>query len=435
LTVTGFGQACSDLFISELVFGPTVVPLDQPSDSNSERSLSINHAIEIYNPTDDTIDLSNYKIQLVTEDTLITEVDLSGDIFPYKTFVVTNTLSDSLIQDKADLFDQDFNLTGNVLLQILKGRNTIDVIGRLDIADDVGTLTLEDLLSNPSYLQEININLSSLQDLIARRRPIVQQGATTFETSELLGEWRVYPNEFIDDLGDHVCACKSGTARVNWDNVNFSEPELTSDETEEVDIIATLVVTGLEEDEFVELSFNDTFHEYDEPEAEDATTFVDFEFDIFQTVILTEEEPSLDVTLGKIIDDNENECEEGKGFTFNIVGGTLNVTAGFDYLWDMLIIDDECINSTTKEQQIINNYLSIYPSVISDYTNIELLSPSIDLKSVAITDLQGRVLRNIPFDELSIHNRLDLSFLQNQGYYVLLFKTNKGLIAKRIIKQ
>lgn len=94
----------------------------------------------------------------------------------------------------------------------------------------------------------------------------------------------------------------------------------------------------------------------------------------------------------------------------------------------------QCTNST-KEQQIINNYLSVYPSVISDYTNIELLNPSIDLQSVIITDLQGRLLRNISFNELSIPNRLDLSFLQNQGYYFLLFKTNKGLIAKRIIKQ
>ncbi len=74
-------QDCSELFFSEYLEGS-----------------ANNKTLEIYNPTDSPIDLSNYQIKRYSNGSPIpTEtLGLSGTIEPYTTVVVTNGQTDSV---------------------------------------------------------------------------------------------------------------------------------------------------------------------------------------------------------------------------------------------------------------------------------------------------------------------------------------------------
>lgn len=428
------GQDCSELFVSEVVFGESSLTLNDP---NNNFAPITNYALEIYNPTEDSIDLSSYKIELFTFDIVETEIALEGVILPETAMVLSTPSADSLIRSKADLFSSNLTFGNHVMVQIVKeGTGVIDVIGRLGLEEEIGIFTLDTLINNPSILQAVEFDLRFLKGLNVRRAASVLEGKTTFITSELLHDWTIYPNAFVEDLGDHRCACKSGTGVVNWQGIDFFAPEVVTAENDEEPIMGTVSVVGLDPGEEVELWFIDTFHDFDSPPAANATINEDYTFDVFLDATLTESNPSQTVTLAVIIDDEECEGDEGKGFSLSIVSGPFDVNLGNAWLFDILITDeDDCINSTF-DAEYLSSLISVAPTIVTSQTSLVVEENSLSIRHIQVFNANGQLLKQIPVEGLSGGTiNLDLSYLTARGYYLIAIQTNKGLITKRIIKQ
>lgn len=108
---------CSDLFFSEYVEGS-----------------SNNKAFEIYNPTAVPVNLTGYKIQLYTNGSTTpnSTFNLSGIINAGGVYVVANTSSNDSIKAYTDTLSSGVtNFNGNDALALLKGTDTLDVIGKI----------------------------------------------------------------------------------------------------------------------------------------------------------------------------------------------------------------------------------------------------------------------------------------------------------------
>jgi hypothetical protein len=430
LTSTGFGQSCSDLFISEIVFGSSNSSFSQ---GTSENAFFPNYALELFNPTTDSIDLNSYKLRFFTADSSETELDLSGVILPESAYVLSNPLSDSLIKIKANLLDSILAFKGYVMLELTKeGSGVLDVIGKLGLQDEVGQVTLDSLLADPSYLEEINIDLRSVEDLTVRRRPRVQIGNNTFETGNLLDEWRVFPNNFIDHLTIHTSACQIAT--INWKNIDPFDPEIETEEQEEESINPTITIDGSP-------SFNSGVDI--EPIG---AGFVDFAllasptFDftwsgIYYSVNIPEGTTG-DIEIEeitKIIDDSDVECDdEGFGLLLSVPTG--DVFLGVDDLYDILIVDDDCAVST-RDAFELGEAILIYPTVVKDQITILTEQSDLQIEGIWLVNTSGQQVVLSPPSEEFAQRSFDLTFLKSKGYYSVFIKTNQGHIVKKIIKQ
>lgn len=188
LLATGlWAQPCSNLFISEYVEGS-----------------SFNKAVEIYNPTGSTVDLSNYSLilrgfngsgVLFTPDTL----QLSGLLASGDVFVVANVDADPAILAVADLTDDDnINFNGNdaiALFDVTLGQ-IIDAVGDYSAASDP---------ANGEWI----VGSGSTKDNTLSRIVSVQSGTSNWATGA--GQWDVFPSNTFSGLGFYCNSCLSAT--------------------------------------------------------------------------------------------------------------------------------------------------------------------------------------------------------------------------------
>ena len=110
-------QDCSQLYFSEYVEG----------------SVGNNKALEISNPSNNAIDLSNYKVDLYSNgsSTATQTETLSGMLMPNSVYVIANSGSDPSILSKADITSSVTFFNGDDALALINTvtNDTIDVIG------------------------------------------------------------------------------------------------------------------------------------------------------------------------------------------------------------------------------------------------------------------------------------------------------------------
>ena len=140
-------EDCSELFFSEYVEG-----------------TSNNKALEIYNPTSNTIDLSEYTIERYSNGSnyISDSMNLNGFISPGQTWVITNAETDStnafgyifmelynMADQWAPLYPSPLYFNGNDALTLSKNGQIIDIIGKIgedpgdSWTDDPATYNLE----------------------------------------------------------------------------------------------------------------------------------------------------------------------------------------------------------------------------------------------------------------------------------------------------
>ena len=134
-------EDCSELFFSEYVEG-----------------ISNNKALEIYNPTSNTIDLSEYTIERYSNGSnyISDSMNLNGFISPGQTWVITNAETDStnafgyifmelynMADQWAPLYPSPLYFNGNDALTLSKNGQIIDIIGK--IGEDPGDSWTDDL--------------------------------------------------------------------------------------------------------------------------------------------------------------------------------------------------------------------------------------------------------------------------------------------------
>lgn len=176
IVVPTLGSPCADLYFSEYIEGS-----------------GNNKGLEVYNPTNLTVDLSNYEIyESGNGGSFSNTFSPLGMLAPGDVFIVTTNQADSAgMQSKADTvlsFPSVVHFNGDdaiVLINHLNG-DTIDIIGR--IGEDPGS-------SWP-------VPGGSTQNHTLVRNNNVYNGDTSWATAAL--GWTAFPQNEFDSLGAHT---------------------------------------------------------------------------------------------------------------------------------------------------------------------------------------------------------------------------------------
>lgn len=178
---------CSDLFFSEYVEG-----------------TSNNKAIEIYNPTNLAVSLSDYRLFLsVNGGSSSGTFPLSGTLVAGEVYVVAFDQSDSLLKLKADTLTPFLNFDGNDALALLHLNDTIDVIGQIGV--------------NPGTSWPVGSGSTAAHTLI--RHYYTYKGNSDWNTA--VDEWVAHPVNLFDSLGFHHTAPCGTPDPLTLANIRF----------------------------------------------------------------------------------------------------------------------------------------------------------------------------------------------------------------------
>jgi hypothetical protein len=191
-------QPCTDLFFSELTFGKN--PNGQIWD--------LNYAVEIFNPTTNNIDLSNYSLQLTNSIGSNTFITLSGTIAPHDVFVVSNSNADLNLQSLADQLTSGLDFESTVILSLVRNGNVIDKIGQ-NGPPTSGSIDITQLVLDPyNYLSTFHIDLNDYENIDIRRGLSVTMGNPTFNSAtDIIGKWSYHINADRTNIGTHSSMC------------------------------------------------------------------------------------------------------------------------------------------------------------------------------------------------------------------------------------
>lgn len=201
-----FAQPCTDLFISEYLEGS-----------------SNNKAVEIYNPTPNPINLSNYKLMRSNNGspTYQDSLFLSGTIAPGGVYVAGNPSAVIDITNVSDTLHTITFFNGDDVIHLVKNVTTvIDVVGELGV--------------DPGTNWPVGAGATSEYTLV--RMATVQQGTTSWTTGAT--QWDVYPQNTYTYLGSHTM---NPCAVINDTVVSFNPNAGTYNEGQNFNLTATLV--------------------------------------------------------------------------------------------------------------------------------------------------------------------------------------------------
>lgn len=179
LMVLAFAQA-QTLFFSEYVEGS-----------------SNNKALEIFNGTGATVDLSGYTVKLASNGntwSTTNSVTLSGTLANNDVFVIANAGANATILGLADLTHTVTYYNGNDALGLFQGETLIDIIGIYQ--QDPGTAWpvagTDGATLNHTLIRKPNVTQGNID--------WTEASGTTVDNSE----WIVHPIDYITDLGMHT---------------------------------------------------------------------------------------------------------------------------------------------------------------------------------------------------------------------------------------
>ena len=206
-------QDCSELFFSEYVEGS-----------------SKNKALEIYNPTDGSIDLSSYYIKRYKNGQTIpdTELQLSGVVVPFDVVVITNGettdtgfgVVDSALYALGDIHGTGVYATspmffnGNDALTIEKADGSIiDLFGKVGEDPNNGWNNIDSM----NYVAGDDFWTAWTKDHTMIRKSSVLKGVTENPDYFNTGlEYDSLPKNTFSELGSHDCDCETlGTSEYN----------------------------------------------------------------------------------------------------------------------------------------------------------------------------------------------------------------------------
>ncbi|MDD4489976.1 MAG: lamin tail domain-containing protein, partial [Paludibacter sp.] len=139
-----------------------------------------NKAIELYNGTGKTLDLSNYLLMKQSDGVGDFKAPnrLSGTLENNRTFLVTLNNSQNELEDIADaVFDSEFSFNGNDALALYHNGIMIDVIGYVDAGSA----------------------LVWGEDKTLKRKSTVTHPTTRYDENQ----WNTYPKDYFNLLGSH----------------------------------------------------------------------------------------------------------------------------------------------------------------------------------------------------------------------------------------
>lgn len=213
---TSFAQNCSDLFISEYVEG-----------------TGNDKALELYNPTSATINLTGYRIERFSNGQATSAsggiLSLTGSVAPYSTFVITNGQTSTspsspacspALQAMADQLDGVYPaptyMNGNDAIVLFKNAVIIDIFAK---TGDASISTSESWSDEFPYDGSVGAWWTKDQTLV--RKATVMSGVSVNPDPFIVTvEWDSLPKDTWTGLGSHTCDCLLGINELN-SNVSF----------------------------------------------------------------------------------------------------------------------------------------------------------------------------------------------------------------------
>ena len=239
-------QDCSDLFISEYVEGP-----------------ANNNGIEIYNPTNNSIDLSSYTINRYSNGSSSSPeiFSLSGSISAGDAIVFGNGQLDSVdlgtywslpvdpiffsYLDFSCNGDYDANSTfyfnGDDAMTLEKNSNIIDIFGK--VGEDPGSAWTDD--ATAGYTDANGGTWWTKRQTLVRKYNIrkgVNQNPIVFNPTI---EWDSLPDATYNQMGQHSCDCITSSTNINND-VSYWIYQNTNDQSNSIRINSKIKIKNVE---------------------------------------------------------------------------------------------------------------------------------------------------------------------------------------------
>jgi len=433
---TIYAQDCSDLMVSEIVFGinsTTSKSATENTQSIGGLPLEINHSIEVFNPTDESIDLSIYSIDLVPPEGEKTILYLSGLVPSKETFVISNFHSKSDISDVSNVLDLLLSFEGKVALELSKNGVPIDVFGdEMSLTEIASNVDLANILNDPTgAFSDLNINLSSIKNLTLRRKQDVQKGSADFSTSKFIEEWEIASSQMTLDLGDHINACNSTYLRVSWAENPIIVTEGSSFGT--TFVFADILLDGYCENDF---KIYIEFAAFGPPVANaNATNAFDFEikygWQYYEHTVGSGDyyDETVTILLDEIVDDWEVEGTEYCYYQLTIVSDAdlgISIAPFSDPLLLLIIEDDD---GTGIADLNYSQEIKIAPNLIESQT---LISSKDEILEISVFNEKGQKI--IFINDINDYEYSVLLSNFAQGQYYFLVTTNNGVALKKAIK-
>lgn len=194
--------AAADLFISEYIEGG-----------------SYNKAIEIYNGTGATVDLSHYSLELYSNGspTPSQSVSLSGTLADGDVFVVSHGSAAAEIQAVTDLTSTSVaNFNGDDAVALLKDGTYIDVLGQ------IGTDPGSSWGSSP---------VTTVDHTLVRKESVCLGDPDGSDAFDPALEWDSYAKDTLTMIGSHTASCGGGVT-VAEPVINEFSASTTDDDVE-----------------------------------------------------------------------------------------------------------------------------------------------------------------------------------------------------------
>ncbi|QPQ37340.1 endonuclease [Lysinibacillus sp. JNUCC-52] len=151
---------------------------------------SNNKAIELYNGTGSTIDLSQYKLELYTNGgtTPTNKQTLSGTLAHNDTIIIYNSSAVAAIKDKGGLPSAVTSFNGNDAIVLKKGEEVIDSFGQMGF--------------DPGKAWDVN-GVSTVDKTLVRKSAVTSGDINPSDVFDPSLEWQQYPIDTFDHLGSH----------------------------------------------------------------------------------------------------------------------------------------------------------------------------------------------------------------------------------------
>ena len=222
LTASLNAQVCSDLFISEYVEGP-----------------SNNNAIEVYNPTSSSIDLSGYTINRYSNGAASgpESWELSGSIGPGDVIVVGNGQVDSvwvstywslpvdpifysMLNDNCN-GDYDVNSTfyfnGNDAMTLEFNESTVDIFGK--VGENPGGAWTDD--ASAGYTDGNGGTWWTKRKTLIRKSSVTQGIIANPILFNPTLQYDSLPDATYSSLGSHICDCSSSNSILEFNSASY----------------------------------------------------------------------------------------------------------------------------------------------------------------------------------------------------------------------
>jgi hypothetical protein len=175
----------------------TVLPADDPAFrelffSEYVEGSSNNKAIEIYNPTEETVDLSEYSLHLFFNGntTSTGNISLEGSLAPGQVYVIAHSSAHEDIHAVADLITGTLSFNGDDAVVLRRQGEIIDVIGQVGVRENWGT----------APVRTIDTTLRRFADTCVG----LWNPDTVYDPADYFDG---YPNNTFDGLGSHTSTC------------------------------------------------------------------------------------------------------------------------------------------------------------------------------------------------------------------------------------